>query len=43
MQKIFRVTIDPNVNPIIAKNLAVGAAFSRDSRLQGAYMDLSRL
>ena len=26
----------PNVNPIIAKNLAVGAAFSRDSRLQGA-------
>ena len=25
-----------NVNPIIAKNLAVGAAFSRDSRLQGA-------
>ena len=25
-----------SVNPIIAKNLAVGAAFSRDSRLQGA-------
>ena len=25
-----------NIIPIIAKNLAVGAAFSRDSRLQGA-------
>jgi len=24
------------INPIIAKHLAVGAAFSRDSRLQGA-------